>query len=110
MPTKTIHSQTILHYPESKKLMKTYNFTAPNFMINKTYKIYQQNDKVKILVSSPFLGNWDFEISEMTYDQVSYALNSYCAGALVQDCFSNLPPILRENFITPPSLWENMDG
>ncbi len=88
--------------------MRTFNFTSPNFMNNKTYKISQSDAVLNISVSSPFLGNWDFQLNEMTYDQLSHALKAYCAGALIQDCFSNLPPATRENFITPPSLWDNL--
>ncbi len=90
--------------------MKTFNLESPNFMVNKTYKVINNEDEsVSISVSSPFIGNWDFNLTEMSYEQVCYALNLYCAGALIQTCFSNLPPSLREKFITPPSLWEGMN-
>lgn len=89
--------------------MRIFNLTAPNFMVNKTYKVSQGEGVVNISVSSPFVGNWDFEISQMTYEQVCSALNLYCAGALAQNCFPSLPAAIRENFITPPSLWKNID-
>ena len=89
--------------------MRIFNLTAPNFMVNKTYKVSQEETGVHISVSSPFVGNWDFQITQMTYEEVCNALNLYCAGALIQNCFSSLPPAVRENFMTPPSLWESMN-
>ena len=85
-----------------------FNFTAPNFMINKTFLVKELPEAVHVNVSSPFLGNWDFELDSMTYPQVCFALSKYCKGDLIQDCFPNILPDLRENFITPPNLWKTI--
>jgi hypothetical protein len=77
-------------------------------MVNKTYTVIQKEDIVSISVASPFIGNWEFQLNEMTYEEICSALNAYCSGELVQTCFSNLLPTIRENFITPPALWKNI--
>ena len=87
---------------------KIFNFTALNFMVNKTFTVKELPEGVHVNVSSPFLGNWDFQLDSMTYSQVCFSLAKYCAGALIQDCFPSLPVDVREKFLTPPSLWETM--
>lgn len=85
---------------------KLFKFTAPNFMVNKTYLVKELPQATQINVSSPFLGNWEFELDSMTYSQICFSLSKYCSGALIQDCFPSLPANARENFLTPPALWE----
>ena len=85
--------------------MKIFAFTAPNFLTNRTYKVTEENNVVTVSVASPFLGNWEFELTSMTYEEVCSSLTLYCSGTLIQDSFQALPPPLRENFMTPPSMW-----
>lgn len=89
---------------------KVFNLISPNFMINKTYKLSESTNSTLISVSSPFVGNWDFEInsSDLDYNSICLSLARYCNGELVQDCFPSLLPAQRENFITPPRMWENI--
>lgn len=89
---------------------KVFNLVCPNFMLNKTYRLSQTGNTTLILVSSPFVGNWEFEINSSILDYNTICLNlaRYCNGELVQDCFPTLPPEQRENFITPPQMWENI--
>lgn len=90
--------------------MREFAFKAPNFMINRTYRVVQEEGVVTVSVASPFLGNWEFQLTSMSYEQVCASLSLYCSGSLIQDCFEALPPSLRENFMTPPSMWELPDG
>jgi hypothetical protein len=90
---------------------KVFNLTAPNFMLNKTYKLSKTGTGTLISVASPFVGNWEFEIdsSELDYGLLCLNLTRYCGGELIQDCFPMLSRQKRENFITPPHIWETLN-
>ena len=88
--------------------MKVYSLTSPNFMANKVYKVFNKETFTLIQVSSPFVGNWEFELNSMTYEQVCFGLERYISGKLIQEAFPNLSVDEREGFITPPSMWLNV--
>jgi hypothetical protein len=90
---------------------KVFNLTSPNFMLNKTYKVSKTTTGALICVASPFVGNWEFEISssELDYGLLCLSLTRYCAGELIQNCFPTIAPEKRESFITPPHIWETLN-
>ena len=88
--------------------MKVFDFISPNFLVNKTYKVHQKDESTLIQVSSPFLGNWEFELKSINHDLICLGLQRYMSGEYIQDCFPNLTVEQRERFITPPSMWLNV--
>ena len=88
--------------------MKIYNLTSSNFMANKVYKVSKKENFTLIEVSSPFIGNWEFELTSISYEQICFGLERYVSGKLIQESFPNLSVDERESFITPPSMWINV--
>ena len=82
-----------------------FNYTAANFMTNKQYKVYNLNELTLVKISSPFLGNWEFKISSISFEDILKGLKLYMSGELIQDCFPSLTPSERECFITSPRMW-----
>ena len=86
--------------------MKVFNFKTANPFMTKTHTVETSvPGKCKINVKSAFIGKWSFEL-DLDYELTCNRLNQYCSNneVYLQNLFPELPPALRENFLSDPNL------
>ena len=72
--------------------MKTFSFKPQNMFMHKIFKIEPKSSNIqKVYVQSSMLGNWDFLLENISYEDLSEKLTVYCqCDKLLQEVFSNL--------------------
>ena len=90
---------------------KEFTYAPPNQFAKKQYIVTEgaNNYNTIIEVTSPFLGNWKFDLN-LNYTVVFTQMADYCSGELVQNAFAMLTPETREKLMTPPSMWSEFDN